>query len=93
MAFDLDKFLERELNKRARLTRSLQGTGDAPSKRSNKTKSGRSNVKGYHGRMALAAVGGFRNEADAIFAPADHLMCVVVDSRRGWKTNGDPNRL
>lgn len=93
MAFDLNKFIERELNKHARVVRDLQKTGDAPSKRANKTKSGRSNVKGYHGRSALSKVGGFSRLEDAIFAPADHLMCVVVDSRRGWKTNGDPNRL
>ena len=83
MAFDLQSFMQRELKK----------TGAAPSRRSNKVQSGRAGRKTYQGQKAVSKVGGFRNEVDAIYAPADYELCVVVDSRRGWKSNGEPNRL
>ena len=68
-------------------------TGGAPSKRRNKTQSGRSAVKSYHGRQAVQAVGGFANIVYAIYAPADTEMCHVVSDETGWNDDGTPNRL
>ena len=71
----------------------LDTSNGTPSRRSNKARSGRAGRKTYQGQKAVSKVGGFTRDEDAMYAPADHEMCVVVDSRRGWKTNGDPNRL
>lgn len=97
MAFDVAAYLEKQVDRKrtqlAKTGRQLAGTGAAPSKRRNKTQSGRSNLKGYHGRRALAKVGGMSDPMKAMYAPADYLMCVVVPDETGWLPNGDPRRL
>ena len=82
MAFDLGAFMQRELQ-----------NNSVPSRRQVKNASGRSGRKAYAGRQALARVGGYKNTVEAIYAPADKELCVVVPMSVGWKSNGEPNRL
>lgn len=65
---------------------------EVPSRRANKNKSGRASRKAHNGNRSLQGVGGFRNTVQAIYAPGDHKMCVVVDSSRGWNPDGTPIR-
>lgn len=52
-----------------------QTTTHTPSKRHNKNRSGRTNVKRYHSRMELQRVGGYKNLLTAIAQPADAPLC------------------
>jgi hypothetical protein len=80
--FDLGAFMQKELAR----------TGNAPSRRTNKQRSGRTLRKQANSQATLARVGGFRNPVRAIYAPANTNMCHVVDSNVGWLPNGQPRR-
>lgn len=82
MAFDLGTFMQRELKKTA-----------APTRNNNRAASGRASRRTMRGQAVLQAVGGFTNDANAIYAPPDHHMCVVVDHSKGRKADGTLNRL
>jgi len=73
------------------LTRMME-LASAPSKRSNKHRSGRSGRKQYSASRELQKVKGFVRHMDAIFAPADQELCHIVDHRVGYTTSGDLNR-
>lgn len=77
MAFNLAQFMREQ---------------SVPSRKSNRVKSGRSGRKAYNGQKTLAAVGGLRSTAAAIYAPADYEMCKVVSSDVGWNIDGTPRR-
>jgi len=68
------------------------GLTGAPSKRQIKHRSGRAGRRMYRNQQWLRSVGGYANMLDAIAAPPDKELCVVVDSRRGFKADGTPNR-
>jgi len=80
--FDLHSFMQRE----------LADTGGAPSRRSNKLRSGRTSRKQANAQRTLQRVGGFRSDFKAMTAPADTAMCRVVPSDTGWLPNGQPRR-
>ena len=82
MAYDLRTAMQRELT-------SLS----TPSKRQVRNASGRAGRKSHNGQKALQKVGGYRNVMDAIYAPADKELCVVVPDSTGRKADGTPNRL
>jgi hypothetical protein len=64
-------------------TTAAPGSG-APSKRANKNRSGRRNIKTYQGRTSLTKVGGYDVSTSAAMAaciarPADTKMCVTYE--------------
>lgn len=79
--FDVHSFLQRELAKPT-----------SPSRRSNKNKSGRAGRRAWNGQRNLSSVGGYSNAVQAIYAPADKELCVVVPMETGWLPDGRPNR-
>lgn len=68
------------------------GSTTDPSKRRNKQHSGRAGRRMYNGLQTIQAVGGYANDIDAIYAPSDKELCVVVDPRVGYNDAGEPNR-
>lgn len=62
------------------------------SKRQNRNRSGRAGRRMYNGLRTVQAVGGYAEEMRAIYAPSEKEMCVVVDPRTGWNSDGTPNR-
>jgi len=50
-----------------------------PGRRTNKFKSGKSGRVAHHSATTVRKVGGYANTIQAIYAPADTEMCVVVD--------------
>ena len=49
-----------------------------PSKRQIRDKSGRAGRRAWNSRRQAAAVGGYADDRQAIYAPADKELCVVV---------------
>jgi hypothetical protein len=69
----------------------FEPAGRAPSKRSNKNRSGRRGLKAYRGSKWVSAVGGMKDTVRAIYAPADYEMCRVVPFDTGMR-DGEPFR-
>jgi hypothetical protein len=63
-----------------------------PSKRQNRNRSGRAGRRMYNGLQTVQSVGGYASPLNAIYAPSDKELCVVVDPRTGYKPDGTPNR-
>lgn len=59
-------------------------TQGAPSKRSNKNTSGRQGRKTWNARRTETAVGGYNNDAKAIYASPNKELCVVVTDKRTY---------
>lgn len=70
MAFDVKDFIAGW---------STQRPTGAPSRRSNKSRSGRAGRKQANGQRALQRVGGYRDPLRAIYAPDGHQLCVASD--------------
>jgi len=66
---------------------SVAMTSGTPSRKSTKVRSGRQGRKQYNSRITLQKVGGFSSALQAIAAPADHEMCVVVPHGTGYVNN------
>lgn len=63
------------------------------SKRANKNRSGKRNKAAWNAQRWVSKVGGYNDAVQAIYAPADKEMCVVVRSDRGYNPDGTPFRF
>ena len=63
------------------------------SKRQNKNKGPARSKANWNAQRWVQAVGGTSDTMKAIYADADKELCVVVDSRRGFRPDGTPFRF